>query len=57
MNIYRIAKEEWAKNSKIPFRVMEKEADMHVEMARLMADVLKKNKELLNLILDQILIT
>ena len=43
MNIYRIAKEEWAKNSKIPFRVAEKEADMHVEMARLMADVLKKN--------------
>ena len=43
MDIYKISKEEWAKNSKIPFRVAEKDTDMHVEMARLMADVLKEN--------------
>ena len=43
MNTYTCTPQQWAENSKIPFRVMEKEADMHVEMARLMADVLKKN--------------
>ena len=45
MDIYKISKEEWAKNSKIPFRVAEKDTDMHIEMARLMADVLKANNE------------
>ncbi len=45
MDIYKISKEDWAKNSKIPFRVAEKDTDMHVEMARLMADVLKANNE------------
>lgn len=45
IDTYKCTPEEFSKNSKIPFRVMEKEEDMYQEIARLMADTIKANGE------------
>lgn len=45
MNTYTCTPQQWAENSKIPFRVMEKESQMYDEMARLMADTIIENNK------------
>lgn len=45
LNTYTCSPQEFQKNSKIPLRVMDTEAAMYEEMARLMADTIKKNGE------------
>ncbi len=43
MNTYTCTPEEYAKNAKIPLRIMKTEDAMYDEMARLMADTIKNN--------------
>ena len=42
-DIYKCTPEELMKNAKLPFRVMESEEAMYDEIARIMADTIKKN--------------
>lgn len=43
LNTYTCSPEEFKKNSRIPLRIMEQEADMYKEIARLMADTIINN--------------
>ena len=45
MNTYTCTPEKWLENATIPMRVMEKEAEMYDEMARLMADTIIENNK------------